>query len=256
MNSKINQLLMAWPKGTVATAKWLQAHGVYRQLARRYVSSGWIQPLGHGAFLRSGDSVDWFGGVYALQTQLELSVYAGGITALSLKGLGHYLPLGTGAEVSLFSEHPERLPVWFTRHNWGAPIQHHTPKLFESSPSEGFTDVKRGEFAIRVSVPERAIMEVLLLATTPDRIDQAVELMGGLSTLRPQLLQVLLEQCRSIKVKRLFLWAAESAGHEWFGRLTVERVDLGKGKRSLYRGGRFDPKYRITVPQPVESAHV
>ena len=39
-----------------------------------------------------------------------------------------------------------------------------------------------------------------------------------------------------------------------FNRLTVARVDLGKGKRSLYRGGRFDPKYRITVPKQEEAA--
>jgi len=256
MNSKLNPLLMVWPKGAVATSAWLQAHGVYRQLARRYVNSGWIQPLGHGAFIRAGDSVDWFGRVYALQTQLKLSVYAGGITALSLKGLGQYLPLGTGAEVSLFSEALERLPVWFTRHAWGVTIRHHTPKLFESSPSDSFTEVKRGELSIRTSVPERAIMEVLHRASSPTRIEQAVELMSGLTTLRPQLLQALLEQCRSIKVKRLFLWAAESAGHEWFGRLSVDRVNLGQGKRSLCRGGRFDPKYRITVPHPEEPAHV
>jgi hypothetical protein len=69
-------------------------------------------------------------------------------------------------------------------------------------------------------------------------------------------LQALLEACRSVKVKRLFLWAAESAGHEWFKRLAVDRLDLGKGKRSLYRGGRFDPRYRITVPKQEETPGV
>ena len=58
-------------------------------------------------------------------------------------------------------------------------------------------------------------------------------------------------ECR--KVKRLFLWAAESAGHDWFSRLAPERIDLGKGKRSVYSGGRFDAKYQITVPKQEES---
>ncbi len=256
MKTKINQLLMQWPKGAVATSPWLYKHGVSRQLARRYGASGWIQSIGRGAFLRTGDTVDWLGGVYSLQTQLGLSVYAGGGTALSLNGLGHYLPLGVDSVVTLFSEPREKLPEWFIQRAWGVRIRHHSLRLFESADPVGFTELKSGEFSVRISAPERAILEVLILATTNDAITHAVELISGLSTLRPAVLQSLLESCRSVKVKRLFLWAAESAGHEWVSRLSPERLDLGKGKRSLYRGGQYDPKYRITVPKSEETAHV
>jgi len=256
MQSKINHLLKQWPKGTVATTSWLDEHGVYRQLARRYMSSGWIQPMGRGAFLRAGDSADWFGGLYALQRQLGLSVYAGAGTALLLKGLGHFLPLGDKSEVFLFSEHRTKLPGWFKKHAWGVPIQHHYPKIFERSDPSGFTEVKREGFSVWVSAPERAILEVLHLTTHNAAIEHAVELMDGLNTLRPQVLQSLLESCRSVKVKRLFLWAAEDAGHDWFTRLALDRVDLGKGKRQIYRGGRFDPKYKITVPKQEGSSHI
>jgi len=71
--------------------------------------------------------------------------------------------------------------------------------------------VKHGEFSLRVSTTERAILELLHLATTNDAITYALELMSGLSTLRPQVLQALLENSRLIKVKRLFLWAAEGS---------------------------------------------
>lgn len=257
MESKINQLLQQWPKGTTVAGSWLHEHGVYRQLARRYVASGWLQSIGHGAFLRAGDNtVDWFGGVYTLQTQLGLSVYAGGSTALSLSGRGQSLPLGDQAVISLFSERQERLPAWFARHAWGVQLQYRCPRLFTSSEPTMFTEVKHGDFSIRISAPERAIMEVLHLATTNDAIMHAIELMSGLNTLRPHVLQSLLEGCRSVKVKRFFLWAAESAGHAWFHRLAVARLDLGKGKRSLYRGGQYDTKYRITVPKQEEMAHV
>jgi hypothetical protein len=256
MKTKINHLLMQWPKGTVATSPWLFKHGVSRQLTRRYTESGWIESIGRGAFLRTGDAVDWLGGVYSLQTQLGLSVYAGGGTALSLNGLGHYLPLGAETAVTLFSEPREKLPAWFTQRAWGVHLRHHRLRLFESADPVGFTEIKRGEFTCRISAPERAILEVLHLANTNDAIAHAVELINGLSTLRPPILQNLLVGCRSIKVKRLFLWAAESAGHEWVSRLSTERLDLGKGKRSLYRGGHFDPKYRITVPKQEEAAHV
>jgi len=92
-------------------------------------------------------------------------------------------------------------------------------------------------------------MEVMYLATSNDAIDHAVELSRGLSTLRPNVIQTLLQACRSVKVKRLFLWAADSAGHAWLERLDLDSLDLGKGKRSLYRGGQFDTKYQITVPR-------
>ncbi|MEI8141186.1 MAG: type IV toxin-antitoxin system AbiEi family antitoxin [bacterium] len=256
MESKINNLLLKWPKGTVATAPWLRELGISRQLARRYASSGWIQSIGCGAFIRTGDAVSWLGGFYALQSQLKLSVYVGGDTALSLNGLGHYLPMGEESMVHLFSERRERLPAWFKKHAWGVKIQYHRPSLFKSTDQVGYMEVERGEFSLRISSPERAILEILHLATTNDAITHAVELMSGLSTLRPQVLQPLLEGCSSVKVKRIFLWAAESAGHEWFSRLTPERLDLGKGNRSLYRGGQFNSKYRITVPKEEEAAHV
>jgi hypothetical protein len=135
-------------------------------------------------------------------------------------------------------------------------LEHHTPKLFDSFPKESLTEINRSGFSIRTSAPEQAILELLHLATTNDAITHAIELMSGLNTLRPQVVQSLLEACRSVKVKRLFLWAAESAGHDWFSRLAPDRINLGKGKRSLYRGGRFDKKYLITVPRQEETADV
>lgn len=256
MKPKLNEILKQWPKGTVATAPWLRKHGVYRQLARRYVESGWIQPLDHGAFVRAGDIADWLGGLHALQTQLGLSIHIGGVTALSMEGQGQYLTMGDNPPVTLFSERRERLPAWFMRHAWGVRIEYHSPKLFRAIEPVGFTEVQHGELRVRASAPERAILEVMHQATTNDALDHAIALMSGLSTLRPQVVQPLLETCLSIKVKRLFLWAAQSAGHAWFPRLATDRLDLGKGKRSLYRGGRFDATYRITVPKTEEQARV
>ena len=249
MESKLNQLLQQWPKGAVATSSWLLKNGVYRQLARQYVSGGWIVPLGHGAFVRTGESVEWMGGLYALQTQLGLEIHVAASTALSLKGFGHFLPLGGKAEVQLFGEQRKTLPAWFARHPWGVKVSYNTSKLFDSPDPAGFTTVEQGDFSIQVSAPERAMLEVFHLATTNAAIDHARELMSGLSTLRPQLVQSLLKTCRSVKAKRLFLWAAADAHHTWASRLNDAELDLGNGKRRLYRGGRLDAKYLITVPQ-------
>jgi len=256
MESKINQLLKQWPKGTVGTASWLQKHGIYRQLVRRYVASEWLQPLDCGAFLRAGDKVDWLGGLYALQQQLNMSVHVAADTALSLKGLGQYLPFGTKTEIHLFSGQREALPAWFTRHPWDVQIRHHCPRLFNVATSLGFSTLQHGDFSVQASAPERAILEVLHLATTNDSIVHALEIIGGLNTLRPHLLQRLLEECRSVKVKRFFLWAAASVGHEWSKQLVTTHIAIGKGKRQFYRGGEFDGKYQITVPKRTAVSHV
>jgi len=59
----------------------------------------------------------------------------------------------------------------------------------------------------------------------------------------------LLVMCRSIKVRRLFMFMAEKHGHPWVSDLDVSRLDLGKGKRMIVPKGRFDRKYQITVPR-------
>ncbi len=73
--------------------------------------------------------------------------------------------------------------------------------------------------------------------------------MEGLKTLRPAVVQELLEKTASIKVKRLFMHFAEKFNHPWLKHLDLEQVDFGKGKRVIAKGGQFDSKYNISVPK-------
>ena len=41
---------------------------------------------------------------------------------------------------------------------------------------------------------------------------------------------------------------AEKLNHPWLKFLDLSKVDLGKGKRSLVKGGVYISKYQITVP--------
>jgi len=50
------------------------------------------------------------------------------------------------------------------------------------------------------------------------------------------------------KWPRLFMLLAENCKHAWVGKVDLAKVDFGKGKRTVVKGGRFDPKYKITVP--------
>ena len=99
-----------------------------------------------------------------------------------------------------------------------------------------------------MSAPERAILELLDEVPERETFHQADMLMEGLRNLSPRRLQKLLSDCRSIKVKRLFLWYAERHNHAWLKKLDRSGINLGRGKRMLVRGGKLDPKYSITVP--------
>ena len=247
--TKINRLLQAWPRGTVATQAWLTPQGVSSNLARWYVSAGWLVRLGPRAFLQAGDEVDWRGGLYALQSQLAMTAHVGARTALELQGRAHLVPLGSTRLAILISDKAEHLPAWFKNHPWEAEVEHHTLALFEELPADATAQLDCGGFRIAISSPERAIIEEMRLTRTNADIDYSIQLVENLSTLRPRLVQQLLERCTAIKVKRLFLWSAEHVGHSWVDQLDPTRVELGSGKRQLYKGGCLDPKYGITVPQ-------
>lgn len=250
--SKLNKLLKVWPPGTVAVSEWLAEQGVDRQLVQRYKRTDWVKSIGSGAFVRSGDSVGWPGGVYALQTQLKMPVHPAGKTALQLLGFAHNLPLGGISKIILFGRPKARLPRWFLAHNWGVRVNHRGVSLFNAPWDLGTTFFPVGLFRLRVSSAERAMFEVLDLVPTTETFNEAQKLMDGLVALRPALVQSLLEKCTSIKVKRLFMFMAEASGHLWVNKLNLAKVEFGKGGRVVFLGGRFDAKYKITVPQTNE----
>ncbi len=247
--TKINHLLKIWPVGAVAVSPWLEKQGVDRQLIQRYKTSDWVKSIGSGAFVRSGDKVDWRGGVYALQSQLKRLIHPGGKTALQMLGLAHYVPLGGREKVKLFQETRERCPRWFLKHDWGVDVEVQRTSLFFPDNGVGLSKMKANLFNIAVSSAERAMFELLELLPQEQTFDEAQKLMEGLGALRPSLVQSLLERCTSVKTKRLFMYLAQSARHAWVGRLNLLRVNFGDGKRTIVRGGRLDPVYKITVPR-------
>jgi hypothetical protein len=99
-----------------------------------------------------------------------------------------------------------------------------------------------------MSAPERAILEMMDELPHHESFHQVDVVMEGLANLRPQLLGKLLRECKSVKVKRLFLWYADRHGHAWFKHLDQSSIDLGKGKRQLVPQGHFDSRYQITLP--------
>lgn len=246
MTIKIKSLLSEHKPGTVWLASWLERHGTSRSLQQSYRQSGWLESVGPGAYKRPGEVVAWQGALYAMQAQANLPVHPGAMTALAMQGFAHYLRLGQET-VFLFSPPKTNLPAWFKNYDWAAQLKHVRTSIL--SPTLGLQDHDEKTFTIRVSSPERAMLECLYLA--PGQLDlvECAQVMDGLVNLRPRLVQELLKACTSIKAKRLFVYLAEKSGHQWLQLVDTSKLDFGTGDRSLAKGGVYVAKYRLVLPK-------
>ncbi len=248
--SKLNLLLQSVPKDTVLLSSWLVRNGYSSDLQKVYRKSNWLESIGSGAMIRKGDHVSYEGAVYALQKQANLSVHPGGRTAFSLLGKAHYLELAPKS-ATLFGQPGELLPAWFKKYNWAININFYSTSFLP--PDIGFTEYDARHFSLKISGAERAMMECLYLVPGKQVLYECHELMEGLSTLRPNIVQQLLESCNSVKVKRLFLYLAEKADHSWFKYIKKANIDLGSGNRSINPGGVYIPEYKIIVDKALET---
>lgn len=245
--SKINKLIQEYPKGLVLLPSWLVSKGYSYELQQQYRKGGWLKSIGKGAMLKSEDSPLLVGALATLQSQAEINIHLGGRSALELHGKSHYLQLVT-TEATLFAPSRVKLPVWFTSNQWDTEYKLFKMSLFKID-NVGLVEHMESGIEMKISSAGRAMMECLSLCPHDFALTEAYELMEGLTTLRPKQVQELLEECKSIKVNRLFLYFAERAGHSWFKYIDKANIDLGSGNRSLVSNGVLIPKYQLVLPK-------
>ena len=267
----LNRLERDLPEGLLVDSKWLEQEGYYGSLRRKYVQHGWLEHPVRGVYRRPRGEVSWEQAVVSMQTLLRRPIVVGGRTALRLQGFGHYVSVDGPSEIHLYGEEPP--PTWLFKlpldHRF---VFHNARTLFRDEPitrsiASLTVDFRNGGFAatnhdglrqlpwgqwqwpLTLSTPERAMLEALDELPTRESFHQIDVLFEGAAQLSPRRLRTLLDECRSIKVKRLFFWFADRHGHAWRKRLDESTVDLGSGKRVLVRGGKLDSTYQITVPK-------
>lgn len=251
---RINQVLRAAIPGTVLTQSWLSKHNVDRWLAKQYVKSGWLERIAPGAYRRAGDSVGWPGAVFGLQNLDRELVHVGGETALALHGLAHFLEAGP-PRVQLFGGPRTRLPKWMSDNQWNGVFEYTTSVLFDEPAQKiALTETLVEQIPITMSTSERALLEVLHDVPEPITVGQASTYFRAATTVRPRVIQELLEACRSVKVKRLLFLIADHSGLRWVNRLDRDRVDLGAGKRVLGGGGHYYAQYELSLPEALDTA--
>ena len=137
------------------------------------------------------------------------------------------------------------------RHQWSQAVVLVTSGIFDKG-NECTSILEVEGVKLEIATLERAAFEMMYLVPKRQSYEEALLVMESLTTLRPQVVQRLLENCTSVKTKRLFMHAAEQLGHSWLSHLDLSNVDFGSGRRSIHAGGRLDNKYDLVVADPVQ----
>ncbi|WP_084711313.1 type IV toxin-antitoxin system AbiEi family antitoxin domain-containing protein [Nevskia ramosa] len=249
MSSKLNLVLQRLPRNAVVTAAWLRTQGIDRNLTAHYLRSGWLVPVGTGAYARAGESVDWPGGVHGLQHD-GVPIWIAGQTALDLLGYGQNIAMGA-APVHLFARPKTRVPTWFAKANWTRPVSVQKSALFSTLDGLDASFKKHviGELSITIAAAERAVFELAHAVHDEPGFEALDHAMQGLMGLRPSLMQALLQACAQVRVTRLVLLLGEHHRHPWVSRIDLASVDRGSGKRHLWPGSAIHRIHQISVPK-------
>jgi hypothetical protein len=208
----IRSLQTAFPRGTPFDHHELAKLGVSSALAHHYLKSGWLVRLGRGVFMFPKDTLRQDDCLRFLSRRIP-GFHVGGKTALAWRGIRHNL---SGREpLSLWGQRKTRIPDWFEKL---FPARYTARKPFSRLPKDfGLQPLPETPSGALVSVPERALLEMLSEVGVHQGIEEARNIMEGARGLRPEVLSTLLKNCRRIKVVRLCLQWADELNLPWAG---------------------------------------
>lgn len=255
------QLQTLLPLEMVATKQWLASQGLSLHFLDNAIRSHTLLPLTAGVYTRLEKNVSWKSVIASLQRMVEHPVHVGGLTALELEGVHHYLTKTEPHCIQLYS--CAKPPNWLNRIEQNIELKahfewHSTRRLWSEFIMNENKFIRQAVWKeiwheelppLIYSCVEKAMLEVLNEVPKTISFEHADELMQGLHNLSPRKLDTLLQHCCNIKVKRLFLWLSQRHHHAWFKHLTPDNYQLGSGKHVIAEGGRLEPRWQITIPK-------
>jgi len=245
---KINSLILNWKNGTIKFVSVMVKEGISYALINNYKNNKWIEKIGNGAYKLYKDEVDIFSAVNALQVQINSRVHIGGKSALDLLGYSHFVPRNQN-RLFLFGNSNDRLQTWMKNYNWEREYSYSAINLFNKGSDEYLTVFQHNLLNVKISSPELALFEMLYMVPLEQSFQEAFLIAENLRTLRADKIQTLLENCNSVKVKRMVLFMLEENDQVYFKSIDVSKVELGSGKRMIVKDGKYNSKYKITVPR-------
>lgn len=234
--SLIKTLQSSIPRGEPFDLARLKKLGISAVLAAKYVESGWLLRLGQGVYAFPGDDWTAHGGIKLLQRQVP-GLHVAGKSALALQGVRHNL---ARRELLVLwgNMRFKKMPDWFTQRY---PARYVGAALFDWS-SQSHLDVETlhsppgATDGLMVSVPERAVLEMLHDVGTKQGIEEARALFESLRNPRVAVMGRLLSCCTSVKTVRLFLgWARETGLLDVDALLLTYPIPVGSTRRWVTR---------------------
>ncbi|MBU3665646.1 MAG: hypothetical protein FGM15_07195 [Chthoniobacterales bacterium] len=217
------------PRGCPLTTEAMRGQGVSSALAYHYLKSGWLVRLERGVFAFPHDKLQRDACIKLLATRLS-GLHVGGKTALGWRGFRHNLAVRE--RLVLWGDARGKLPAWFLAQ---FPARYVSKHLFSAELPKDFGLKPLPETAdgALVSVPERALLEMLSDVGQQQGVEEARHIMELLVSIRGDVLGVLLKCCVRVKVVRLCVTWSEDLGLPWAAtaRKAAAR-NLGRGKWS------------------------
>ena len=244
MTSKINQLLTDAVPGGLLFAAWFRKEGYSAQLIKKYRDSGWLERLSRGVMYRKNDKLSALAAVYSYNHQTVNVARIAAHSALELLGFNHYVPMGKPRLMVAFKK--GNVDDWVRSEKYDMTIVPFHTGIFKNPATQS---LDRNGLSVIISPPEQAFLECLHLVPDHYNYMDLYYIMEQLTSLDPDKVQTALENTSSQRVKRMFLYMAEKAGHYWFDTLNLDKFELTSSKLKLVDNGVYISKYRITVPK-------
>ena len=233
--SLIKKLQTSVPRGAPIDTAAMKGLGISAALAHEYVRSGWLIRLGRGVFMFAGDRLERDATLRFLARRME-GLHVAARTALEWHGFRQNL--AHREVISLRATRNQTLPEWFLER---FPARCSAPRLFSDEMPQGFglaflPELPDGPL---VSVPERALLEMLSEVGVRQEVGEARSVMESVRQLRTQVLTTILQACMMRKAVRLCVtWSAE-LGLSWAdvaARAAAGRIGTGRWIRRLKDG--------------------
>lgn len=220
-------MLASLPRGEPLSTAALQARGLSAFRASALARSGWLVHLARGVYMLPGDTLMRDGCLAFLSAQAP-GFHIGSKTALAWRGVRQNIAFRE--HLGLWGDTPRRLPEWFTQR---FPASYQATQLFDDSLPKAFglQALPGGDPRVAVSVPERAMLELLSDVGKVQSLSEARDLVESLPGLREKVLDPLLAHTTRIKVVRMAATLASSMKLPWAALAQKHSERIGGGAR-------------------------
>lgn len=185
------------PRGQPLDPEMLRDMRISPRSTSYLLTAGWLQRLSKGAYLLRGDKLRREG-ILAFIARKIPGVHVGGRTALAW----HASALLPAMErIVLWGPRPYKFPSWIAEH---LDFSYQTTNLFdEDLPDALGLNPAGADPGVVISVPERALLELVSDAGKSMTSEELVQSMDMARDLRESVLDELLSHCTRVKVIKL-----------------------------------------------------